>query len=420
MRNLARFLGIFLLLSCPLDAAWAEPQAVGGILSLSVNDADSNFGPAIASDSRGGYAAVWTRALFDTANPAEVVFRKYEPDDSPIAARREINQFQPGWQTDADLAMNAAGWFAVTWRSSNQDGSGSGVYARLYAGARPVTGEIQVPANVAGNQWLPRVAIDGAGNFLVVWESPSRVPDEIFDILARRFDRTGKPLGKPYRVNTHTRDFQLDAAVAMRPDGRHVVVWTSRNQDGPGAGVYGQRFNAKGRPVGSELRIHQLPIPSFSARPAVAMSPDGGFTVVWERCDSSDFLAGCAVTARRYDASGRPLSDETTVSFDDADTHIQPKIAFARNGTYAIVWNLCESSPDGSPLACRIATRFYDRQGRPYSSVPIVDSSNSLGSPAVVALGDDFLVAWDSQSCDAIGCGSDPEGVFAQRYQLEP
>ena len=308
MKNLARFLLLSLLSLYPASEALAQPQEVGGILSLAVNGADSNFEPAVASDSQGDYVVVWDRYLDQEGSRAEVVFRKYESGDKPLTARREVNQYRDGWQHQHDVAMNGAGLFAVAWTSDDQDGSSTGVYARLYAGRKPVTGEILVPTSVAGIQRFPRVAIDGAGNFVVVWEGQANsAPGSVADILARRFDRTGKPLGKAYQVNTHVLGFQTDAAVAMRPDGRHVVVWKSFAQDGPGAGIYARRFDAQGRPLGGEIRISQSSIPSFGAHSAVAIRPDGGFVVAWDRCNTSDFLAGCSVLVRRYDASGRPL-----------------------------------------------------------------------------------------------------------------
>lgn len=419
MKNLTRFLVLSLLSLYPVSEALAQPQETGGILSLAVNGDDSNFEPVAASDSQGDYVVVWGRYLDQEGSRAEVVFRKYESGDTPLTARRQVNQYRAGWQHEHDVAMNGAGLFAVAWRSNNQDGANTGIYARLYAGRKPVTGEIRVSTSVAEVQQLPRVAIDGAGNFVVVWEGQT-APGSFPDIQARRFDKTGRPLGKAYLVNTHVLGFQSDAAVAMRPDGRHVVVWKSFAQNGPGAGIYARHFDAQGRPLGGEIRINQSSIPIFTARPAVAMRPDGGFVVAWDRCNSEDFLAGCSVRLRRYDASGRPRSNETRVSFEDTKRHVNPEVAFAGNGSFAVTWDLCESDALGLDHDCRIATRFYDRQGRPYSHVPIVDSTNNLRAPAITGLGaDEFLVAWFSDVCDSTGCGDDPQGVFAQRYRLE-
>lgn len=407
MKNLTRVLLLAVVVPLyPLSGAQAQPEAVGGTINLAVdNGSDANFSPALASDPQGNYVAAWTRFDWE-GSQAEVVFRKLGPGDRPVTARREANQHRTGWQHLPDVAMNGSGWFAVAWYSSDPGNAGS--HVRLYRGRTPVTGEIKVPLRTQGGWQLPQVAIDSSGNFVVAWDSD-------FDVLARRFDNTGKPLGSPYRVNTYVPDWQSDSDVAMRPDGRHVVVW--RSWGGPGAGIYAQLFDAQGRRTGGEIRVHQ----GAAGTPSVAIAPGGGFVVAWDRCDFSNFRAGCAVLARRYDAAGRPLANATRVSFDDADRHVDPKVAFARNGSFAIAWNLCESDPDFQPRDCRIATRFYDRRGRPYSEVPVVDWDADLRSPAITAVGDELLVAWNSVECDAGSCGgTDPIGVFAQRYRLNP
>ena len=56
----------------------------------------------------------------------------------------------------------------------------------------------------------------------------------------------GVPLGPEFRVNTYTAgyfDSDHHAAVASVSSGNFVVVWTSRDQDGWGNDVFGQRFS---------------------------------------------------------------------------------------------------------------------------------------------------------------------------------
>lgn len=414
MKTIACLLALSMV---PLSAVHAQPEAVGGILNLAVDDGlDANFSAALAADPQGNYVVAWNRWMDENGSFNEIVFRKYTAGDQPVSARREINQHRPGAQQFVDVAMNASGWFAATWTDYVQDGSSTGIYARLYRGRKAATAEIEVPVRTEGVQQFSKVAIDTAGNFVVVWEAPG-AGSENFDVFARRFDSTGRPLGKPYRVNTHTADWQSNADVAMRPDGRHVVVWRSWRQAGAGAGIYAQRYDKKGRRLGGEIRVHEGAIPS-SGTPSVAMAPDGGFVVAWDRCDFSDPLAGCAVLARRFDAAGRPLSPEERISFDDTQIHTLPEVAFAPNGSSAVTWSLCEGDSQGSPFNCRVATRFHDADGKALSKAVVIDWDVNLLSPAVTAAGNDFLVAWDTVTCDSVGCGDGPSGVFGQRYRL--
>ncbi|HUQ72267.1 MAG TPA: hypothetical protein VM165_22265, partial [Planctomycetaceae bacterium] len=49
------------------------------------------------------------------------------------------------------------------------------------------------------------------------------------------------PVDPEFRVNTYTTGVQSGAAVAVDGDGDFVVVWTSNGQDGSSVGVYAQR-----------------------------------------------------------------------------------------------------------------------------------------------------------------------------------
>ncbi len=56
------------------------------------------------------------------------------------------------------------------------------------------------------------------------------------------------PVGSEFRANTFTVADQFLPAVAMDDDGDFVVTWTSRDQDGSSLGAYAQRYNAAGVP----------------------------------------------------------------------------------------------------------------------------------------------------------------------------
>src|SRR5262245_16138651 len=63
-------------------------------------------------------------------------------------------------------------------------------------------------------------------------------------------------VGTEFRANGYTQGQQSYQAVAMDRDGDFVVVWQSYGQDGDGAGVFGQRFNAAGVPQAVEFQVN--------------------------------------------------------------------------------------------------------------------------------------------------------------------
>jgi hypothetical protein len=56
--------------------------------------------------------------------------------------------------------------------------------------------------------------------------------------------------GGEFRVNTYTTSNQFEPTVTALADGGFVVAWTSFGQDGFSYGIYAQRYNAQGQPVG--------------------------------------------------------------------------------------------------------------------------------------------------------------------------
>ena len=70
------------------------------------------------------------------------------------------------------VALDSAGNYVVVWTSQNQDGAAGGVYARRFAfDGTPLTGEIPVNSDTAGEQGQARVVSAADGSFAVAWTS---------------------------------------------------------------------------------------------------------------------------------------------------------------------------------------------------------------------------------------------------------
>ena len=112
--------------------------------------------------------------------------------------------------------MTPAGSFIVAWSSRDQDGSGEGIFAQRYdAAGVKVGGEFQVNTFTSGDQLLPSVAANAAGDFVVAWESLDQ-DGSSYGIFGQRYDATGAASGGEFQVNTFTADRQQGASVAMR------------------------------------------------------------------------------------------------------------------------------------------------------------------------------------------------------------
>jgi len=126
------------------------------------------------------------------------------------------------------VAAGAAGDFIVGW-------AGSGVTGQRFLGSGGPAGlEFQVGAGSS-----PAAAMDGAGDFVVVWTGGD---GSSYGVLGQRYAGSGLPSGTAFRVNTYTTNSQSGAVVTAEPGGKFVVAWSSNGQDGSNYGVFAQRY----------------------------------------------------------------------------------------------------------------------------------------------------------------------------------
>lgn len=88
-------------------------------------------------------------------------------------------------------------------------------------------GEQQVNVLTNGDQTTPAIAADAQGNYAVAWLGP----DEIFrpHLFVRLFDASGNPRTGEILVDEDLPTFEEPKLprLAMAPDGRFVVLWSS-------------------------------------------------------------------------------------------------------------------------------------------------------------------------------------------------
>ena len=194
------------------------------------------------------------------------------------------------------------------WRgeSSFEDGNGLSVRARPF-NALGVAQSAPFPVNAftTGDQRSPSVALDGAGEFVVTWQSANQDLNAE-GVFERRFDWPATPLHGDLRVNTYTIGSQHSPVVARNASGNFMIAWTSVGQDGSADGIFAQALDAAGSVQGPNFQVNTL-TDSNQSYPAVAADGLGSFLVTW----SSSFPEGDGgVYARKYGSAGTPTSPE--------------------------------------------------------------------------------------------------------------
>jgi hypothetical protein len=117
--------------------------------------------------------------------------------------------------------------------------------APAIAQGEPLGPEFRVNTYTTGDQYWPSVAADAsgnfvAGNFVIVWTSVGQ-DGSFHEVFGKRFTSAGVPLGDDFQVNTYTFFVEWLPSVAVQPSGDFIVVWESSSFQEPGGGSYGQR-----------------------------------------------------------------------------------------------------------------------------------------------------------------------------------
>jgi len=271
----------------------------------------------------------------------------------------------------------------------------------------PVSGEFQINTYTTSNQSTDplnpqSVATDAAGNFVVTWES---IHDGSgLGIFAQRFDATGAPLGSEFQVNTYTSGSQRYPTVAMDADGDFVITWSSHLQDFSNDGVYAQRFNSAGIPQGSEFQVNSA---YFGAQgySTVAMDNAGNFVIAW----TTDAQTS-SVYARKYNAAGDPQTPEFQVNGYSTSVQARAKVAMDRDGDFVVTW--ASKGQDGSDYGvfARLYTPAAVAKGSEFQVNTTTSFAQTYSSVGMSPLGD-FVITWSSTGQD-----SSNDGVYAQRY----
>jgi hypothetical protein len=222
----------------------------------------------------------------------------------------------------------------VVWESFGQDGDSAGIFGQRYdVGGRALDEEFQINSYTTGTQRFPSVAMDAGGNFVVVWADYDQGGD--LGIFARRYAATGRPHAGEFQVHSYTSGVQTQPSVAMNAAGDFVVVWQGDDADGDGYGIVGQRYDAAGLPHRGEFRVNSY-ISGRQYEPVVTMDAGGNFAVAWSSSSPDGTAPG--IFGRMFDAAAAPRGDDFLVDSYIDGAQSLPSIAGASDGTFVVAW----------------------------------------------------------------------------------
>ncbi len=391
-------------LTVTVPVAWAQDPA-GPEFQINSFTTDNQWLPSVASAGNGNFVVVWGGRSQDGSGHG-VFGQRFNAAGVPQGSEFQVNSFTTGEQFMPAVASDANGNFVVVWDSPDQDGSGSGIFGQRFSAAGvPQGNEFQVNSFTTGDQLLPAVASDASANFVVVWTS--RFQDGSFDgVFGQRFNASGLPQGGEFQANSFTTATQISPAVASDASGNFVVVWETNIQDGSDTAIFGRRFNASGLPQGGEFQANSYTT-GHQGYPAVASDPNGNFVVVWTSYGQGGSARG--VFGQRFNGSGVPQGSEFQVH-SYATSAQEASLASAADGNFVVVWSSYNQDGDYAGVFGQRFSAVGVPQGTEFQVNAFTTGHQHAPAVASAANGN-FVVAWTSINQDGSYLG-----VFGQRF----
>ncbi len=352
---------------------------------------------AVAIASSGEHVVVWSsnQLIGSDGDGYGILMRRYSSAGTPISGEIQVNQFTTGDQRWATVAMDNAGNGVVVWTSAGQDGAGTGIYGRRFDQSGTFVGaEFRINTTTAGNQSDAAVAMNGTGQFIVVWQgNGSGDADGVF---FRRFDTAGIAIDATEQLaNVTDRGAELAPSVAINDAGQFAIGWKVGND------LYIRHFAANGTAVFADIQANSGL--SNASGSSIGIDASGRTVIVYRTDGISGFNAG--VWGRGFNTNGTQLHPWFQIAGGDATS---PSIDMNADTSFIVVWNATGDSNGQAVMA-----RQYDSNGAAVGAAFRVNATQSGDQHhASVAMLDstNYVVAWS-------GAGpGDSSGVVARQF----
>lgn len=313
-------------------------------------------------------------------------------------------QLTSGESGGRSVATDSSGNFVVTWASENQDGDGYGIYGQRFSSTgAALDGEFQVNSEKDFDQIEPAIAMSGDGKFVVAWSSFGQDGDDE-GIFAQRFDASGNPIGAEFQVNSSVAYRQYRPAVGIDDSGSFVITWMSE-QGGLSLGIFARRFDESGNPIGSEFQVDDG-TDNLARDPSIAMNGGGDFFVTWTGADNGGGSSAFGVFGRKFEPNGVASTEQFVVNSDTFGTQRRQSVAMNDNGTAVVVWMTDSGGVSG---------RLFDANGLPVGDDFLVATpfDPTLSNPDVAMSADgSFVATWNAMNAPS----GESRDVFARRF----
>lgn len=395
-----------------LDVGLDHPvmiNSIGGIEGSTLIDIDGDTLSAIF--------------LSDTGAILDEFQITHTEDVAPLAEDIQINTYINGDQRSPAVAANATGTFVAVWMSEGGDGTDNDGWSiqgqRFTSAGVPAGDEFQINTYTVETQSLPAVAMDDAGDFIVVWQSEGSTgsDDNDLSIQGQRFSSNGTPVGSEFQINSYIDSRQSLPTVAINGSGNAVVAWRSwgsSGSDDSGYSIQAQRIASNGTLTGSEFQVNSYTANTQSA-PSASINTDGNFVIVWESHGSpGNDSQGHSIQGQSFSADGTPAGTQLQINTEIQGGQYLPRVSMDDAGNFLTVWESDTSSGSddwGFSIQGRRVAFDGTAMGSQFQINTYIDNNQYAPTVFQDATGN-FVVLWESN-----GSGGDDDWTYSIQGQ---
>lgn len=293
--------------------------------------------PFIATNASGKSIIVWS-SFIEAVSSYDIRARIFN-QNTAVGNEIFVNTFTPNTQTNPVAAIKSNGEFIIVWDSWFQDGSDRGVYAQRFdANGNKIGSEFRVNHTIIYSQAKPKVKYFSDEKFIVIWES-FKQDGSGYGLYGRIFNSDGTPNTNEFQINTFISDYQWYGDLDVFADDSFIVVWCSWEQDGDDGGIYVQRFNGAGQKIGNETRINKTTA-QYQWLPKIKKLTGKNAAVVWSSWKQDGSREG--VVTAFIDENNQLYTFETIVNSYTESFQWEPDFIVTAADEILVVWSSWE------------------------------------------------------------------------------
>lgn len=360
--------------------------------------------PAAVALPGGRMAMVWSNGHPSISAFYRVYLRIMDADGSFATDEIQVSNLTSYSQEDAAITASENGIITVAWTYGPwNSGTTRDVHYRQFDDLGTPLGAVASATAgqsgyISGDRTTPLRTLPDGG-FVIALTLDNNVSGDWRNVFLRRFEATGAPSGPAQQINTYVTDFQNAAGVSVSPSGNMLVTWESSDQDGDGEGIFAQRLDVSGIPVGQEFQVNINTV-GWQRFANSTYLLDESFVIIWYDYDTNRDIG------RLYDSAGLPLTGEVVLAVNVSSGGTA--IGTLASGEIVFVDTTFDVSSNG------IFLRFFSPSLvllGPAVQVNVY-TSDSQSAPSLTIWPDDrFAVLWHS-----FGQDGDSLGIFGQRF----